>query len=286
MRHVNLRHVKKLIPKRRGPSHKGEHGVLVIIGGSSRYSGAPALAGLSALRSGVDLAIVCSPEETAKIIRGYSPDLIVISLPCTDLDKNSVNLIVQELQKATAVAIGPGLGTSPHTKEAVRELLIKMPEIPAVIDADALKILAESKDLLRKNFVLTPHAGEFKILTGEELGEDVKERAEAVERFSKEMGCTVVLKGHVDIIAGDGKVYANKTGNPGMTVGGTGDVLTGVIGSFLAQGLRPLDASLVGTFVVGRAGDLCLAEKGYWFTATDVVGKIPYILKKIWQGSR
>lgn len=289
MKYVTAAFVRKHLPlSRPKEAHKGDFGRLLVVGGSSRYTGAPALVALAALRAGVDLSIVCAPAETAKLISSYSPDLITVKLPCEDLEEKVLPLIEEELKKSTAVVIGPGLGVKTETQEAVRELLKRMgeSEVPVLVDADGLKAVAAEKSLARRNLVLTPHAGEFEILSGKPLPRGLEERVEAVRSFSKELGCVVLLKSHVDIIAGDGKVMLNRTGNPGMTVGGTGDVLAGIVGGFLAQGVGAFEAAAAGAYVNGMAGDLCLREKGYWFVASDLLEKIPEVLVKIWRGSR
>jgi NAD(P)H-hydrate epimerase len=290
MKYVTRSLVKRWLPLDRPPeAHKGDFGRLLVIGGSSKYTGAPALVGLAALKAGVDLVTICAPRETAMVVSTFSPDLITVKLPCTDLELEVLVEVLNEAKSADAVVMGPGLGRSEKTYSAVLELLKNFDQmgLPVLLDADGLKAAASQKSLLRNpKLVLTPHAGEFEILTGKPLPKELKERAEAVSSASKELGCTILLKSHVDIIAGGGQVLLNRTGNPGMTVGGTGDVLAGIVGAFLAQGVEPVRAAACGAYINGAAGDLCLKEKGYWFTATDVIEKIPEVLTKIWRGSR
>jgi NAD(P)H-hydrate epimerase len=279
--------VRAVLPKRKPESHKGDFGRLLIVGGGSRYVGAPALVGLAALRSGVDLAIIAAPEKTAWTINSFSPDLITIKLPCRDLEPSALLEILNEMERSTAVVVGPGLGTLAKTRDAVielaRTLREKHPTLPVLFDADGLKALASERGLVQgMPWVMTPHAGEFKILTGSDLTSDIRERAEHVKLAAQELGCVILLKGHVDIIASAaGDLKLNYTGNPGMTVGGTGDVLSGIVGAFLAQGTDPFRAAVAGAWVCGRAGDLCLREKGYEFIASDLIEKSPEVFKEV-----
>ncbi|MEM4201913.1 MAG: NAD(P)H-hydrate dehydratase [Candidatus Hadarchaeum sp.] len=284
---VDRKYVRTAIPERRAEAHKGDFGRLLVVGGSSRYVGAPTLVGLAALRCGVDLAIIAAPEKTAWTINSLSPDLITIKLRCHDLEPSAVPDISQELKNSTAVVIGPGLGARPETLEAVTKLARLLrdehPKLPALFDADAFKALANETGLLNNMpWVMTPHAGEFKTLTGQILPAELNGRIKLVSKAAQELGCVILLKGHVDIIASaKGELKLNYTGNPGMTVGGTGDVLSGIVGAFLSQGVDPFRAAAAGAWVCGRAGDLCLRESGYEFLASDVINKIPEVFKEV-----
>jgi len=279
--------VRAMLPKRKPESHKGDFGKLLIVGGGSRYVGAPALVGLAALRSGVDLAIIAAPEKTAWTINSFSPDLITVKLPCRDLESSALSELLSELERSTAVVVGPGLGTLAKTRDAVielaRTLREKHPTLPVLFDADGLKALASERGLAQgMPWVMTPHAGEFRILMGAELPSDIQGRIEQVKSAAKGLGCTVLLKAHVDIIASAaGDLKLNYTGNPGMTVGGTGDVLSGIVGAFLSQGIDPFRAAVAGAWVCGRAGDLCLRDKGYEFVASDLIEKLSEVFKEV-----
>jgi len=283
--YVSKKDVSAVLPKRRREAHKGDYGRLLVVGGGSRYVGAPALVGLAALRSGVDLAIIAAPERAAWAINSFSPDLITIKLPCRDLEPSAIPELRNELKLSNAVVVGPGLGTLAKTHDAVIELARTLreehPSLPALFDADGLKALASERGLPKgMSWVLTPHAKEFERLTGTDLPSDIKGRAQQVKAAAGELGCTILLKSWVDVIASqEGKVALNRTGNPGMTVGGTGDVLAGIVGTFLAQGVEPFKAAVAGAWACGRAGDLCLREKGYWFLASDLLEKLPEIFK-------
>ncbi len=271
---------------RKKNSHKGQNGRLLIIGGGSKYSGAPGLAGLAALRSGVDLVTVAVPGEASQVVSSFSPDLITHSLEGDNFRKSDVEEIENFVKRSGAVLLGPGLGKKPETRDGVLKLLDLLieeySEKPVLLDADGLKIASNRQDLLGEgNFVLTPHSGEFEIVTGTTLPDDFQGRIRRVEEMAIEMNSHIVLKGHLDICANpDGNHLINDTGNPGMTVGGTGDVLAGVIGSYISRSSNLFEACAAGTFITGLAGDICEEDLGYGFTATDVKDKIPYALKE------
>ncbi len=268
------------VKPRPAESHKGDSGRLLVIGGSETYSGAPALTALAALCAGVDLAYVAAPSETAYAISSMSPDLITLKLEGDRLNMENLSAVRSNLAKATAVAIGPGLGIHKESVEAVNEI-IKLAEknhIPTLLDADGLKAFAQSKHRLAMPAVLTPHTGEYQILTGQSLPESPENRADPVRSTALSLNTVVLLKSHVDIISDGLRVKFNFTGNPGMTVGGTGDVLSGIVAAFLAQGADPFEAAVAGAFVNGAAGDFVRAEKGYHMVATDLLAWIPKVL--------
>ena len=272
--------VAVMVKPRPPESHKGDFGRLLIIGGSEIFSGAPALVALAALRVGVDLTYIAAPHRTAYTISAMSPNLITLKLEGDHLTPRDLPIIGRYLNRATALVVGPGLGLHKETMEAVNEI-IKMAEerrVPTLLDADGLKAFAESKRRVETPLVLTPHAGEYKILTGEELPRDLRGRAESVRRTAQDMDATILLKSHVDIISDGVRIKFNQTGNPGMTVGGTGDVLSGIVGAFLSQGADPFEASVAGAFINGAAGDFAKAEKGYHMVATDLIEWIPKVI--------
>jgi NAD(P)H-hydrate epimerase len=270
------------VRKSRAPtSHKGDFGRVVVVGGSEVFVGAPALAGLSALQTGVDLVYVAAPQKAAYTISSYSPDLITIKLKGENLSKTDIPIIRPYVEKATAVIVGPGLGLKEETVEAVKSLLILIEKLnkPLVLDADGLKIFGRLKRNLKIEGVLTPHAGEFEIVTGEKPKSNIRERGDQVKEFAKRFNATILLKGNIDIISDGKKVKFNLTGNPGMTVGGTGDTLTGIVGGLLAQGATPFNASVAGAFINGAAGDLIYSKKGYHILPSDIIKKIPNIIE-------
>jgi NAD(P)H-hydrate epimerase len=279
--------VRAVITKRGPESHKGDFGRVLVVGGGSRYVGAPALVGLAALRSGVDLAVIVAPERTAWAINTLSPDLITVKLHTDDIEPSDLLDISEELKRSTAVVVGPGLGSLLKTHDAVMKIAYELRKnhqtLPALFDADALKALASNRSLLNgMPWVVTPHAEEFKILMGYDLPKNLRGRVEMVKRAAQETGCVFLLKGNVDIVASPhGSTKLNYTGNPGMTVGGTGDVLSGIVGAFLSQGVEPFEAAAAGAWICGRAGDLCRREMGYEFLASDVIDKLPNVFKEV-----
>lgn len=271
----------EIIPKTREPqSHKGDFGRLLIIGGSETFSGAPALVALAALRTGVDLAYVAAPERTAYAISSFSPDLITLKLSGEHFTPQNVGQLKGMITKATAIVAGPGLGTHRDSFKAVEELLKVLEELrkPTLLDADALKAFSSIKRRVDFPFVVTPHSGEFEAVSGRKPSVELHARIEDVKSLAKEIGSVVLLKGHTDIISDGERVKLNLTGNPGMTVGGTGDVLSGIVGGFMAQGVDPFKAAVAGAFINGAAGDFVYREKGFHMTPTDLIEFIPRVI--------
>jgi NAD(P)H-hydrate epimerase len=261
-------------------AHKGMFGRLLVVGGSNTFSGAPALASLAALRTGVDIATVAAPEKTAQAISSMSPALITLKLKGKHLSPNNLPAFKEELESASAVVLGPGLGLHSETKDAVQEIVELLEEkgTPLLLDADGLKAFAGFKRKLACPLVLTPHAREYEILTGNKLPKGMEEKAEDVQRTARKLGATILLKGPVDIVSDGTEVKFNFTGNAGMTVGGTGDVLSGVVGGLLAMGTDPFCAAVAGAFINGAAGDFVAVEKGYHMLPTDLLEWIPHVM--------
>lgn len=270
-----------LVTKPRLPeSHKGDFGRLLVVGGSETYSGAPTLVALAALRAGVDLAYVAAPEETARAISSLSPDLITIKLEGKHLKIKNISSLKKHIEVVDAVVLGPGLGLHAETREAVKAVVEAVEDAgkPLLLDADGLKAFASFKRKLKVPLVLTPHAGEYAILTGHKTPENLKDRVSELQKTAAELGAILLLKGAVDVVSDGGRFKLNFTGNAGMTVGGTGDVLSGVVGAFLAQDVDPFEAAVAGAFVNGAAGDFVFAEKGFHMVATDLLDWIPRVL--------
>jgi NAD(P)H-hydrate epimerase len=255
-------------------TRKGLNGSLLIVGGGP-YAGAPALAAFGAQAVGVDLAVVAAPSSCSNIVASYSPNFIVRPLEGDLLSPGNVEAVAELSRDADAVLVGPGLGREPETVKAVRSLLSKLKR-PVVIDADGLSALAQGKPMpFTVPAVLTPHSGEFTRLGGsEELD------GEAVSAIARKLKATVLLKRPVDIISDGERVKLNRTGNPAMSHGGTGDVLAGLVGGLLAKGLEPFDAARLGAYISGLAGDDAFDNVGYSLTATDVVACVPRVLIK------
>jgi len=257
-------------------SHKGENGRVLVVGGSENYVGAPALAAMAALRSGIDICVVAAPEKVAWQINSYSPDIITRKINGDFLNWDNVNEIVKLAETFDCVLIGNGLGTEPGTMDFVREAVERI-SIPLVIDADAIKALAGKKI---SNSIITPHAREFEIWTGESLPKELDDKARVAQMFAKNKS-VVLLKGPIDIIASEDELKFNKTGNPGMTIGGTGDVLAGITAGFLAQTKDLFNSAYYAAYLNGKIGDYLLKKKGIGFTASDIISLIPEFRRKI-----
>jgi NAD(P)H-hydrate epimerase len=268
-----------LYPIPKATSHKGENGRLLVIAGGP-YTGAPALVAFGAMGIGIDLVHVATPALAATVVASYSPTFIVHPLVGHRLLREDLRQVLELASRADAVAIGPGLGDVEGTLEAIREIVRSL-RLPTVIDADAIKaVAADPKVLAGKRTVLTPHAREFKDLTGKVLPEAPEERAGIVRESAKALGATILLKGHVDIVSDGANVKFNYTGNPGMTTGGTGDVLCGVTAGLIAKGMAPYDAARLAAFTNGAAGDLAFEEKSYGLTSLDVANHLGRVLAK------
>lgn len=274
-----------LLPSRKKDSHKGDSGRLLVIGGGP-YSGAPAFTGMAAMRSGIDLVFVATPEPAATPVSIYSPNLIVKSLQGNVLSAAHVEPLLRMSADFDAVAIGPGLGDARETVLAVQKFVSKCRK-PMIVDADAIGACGSRPNVLRgRTVVLTPHAGEFKQLTGKSPStEDTDRRADMVKEAAARLKATIVLKGPVDVVSDGTYVKLNRTGNEAMTVGGTGDVLTGLVAGLVAQRATPFAAARMAAFATGLAGDLAFEEKSFGLLATDVIDKIPIVLRRYLLGA-
>ena len=266
-----------LPPARNARSHKGDNGRVLVIGGGA-FTGAPALSALAALRAGADWVTVAAPRSVAGAIAGFSPDLIVHSLSGTHLARDDIDTVNALVRKHDVTVIGMGLGRETETAEAVSEIIRSNPDARFVIDADALHALAMPVQAGGMPPIITPHAGEFRMLGGV-VSADLDERCEQVMDFSARNRVVTLLKGDIDVISDGSAVRINQTGNPGMTVGGTGDVLAGVTGAIFANA-SALAAASAGALIVGTAGDLACVEYGYGLLATDVIECIPDAMRR------
>lgn len=268
--------------------HKGDYGHLLVIAGSQGKAGAAVMAARGALRSGAGLVTISAPASIVSILQQQAFEAMCI--PAGESIDGTIGMGVEgEILKATATmaacAIGPGLTIHYETVQVVRNLVQSI-EIPMVIDADGLNALAGSADVLRRTkapVIVTPHPGEMARLAGIAVREVQQDRIAVARRFASKYGVTVVLKGAGTVIATPkGDAFLNTTGNPGMATGGTGDVLTGVIGSLLAQGYHPQEAACIGVFIHGLAGDRAAEEKGEaGMIAGDVIENLPDAIQSI-----
>lgn len=280
IRRLNHELVLSLLPDRNPWGHKGNFGKLLLLCGSRGYTGAAFFAAMGALRSGAGLVFLGVPESIYGIEAVKLNEPVIFPLPDAGgrLSADAVPEILARLPQMDAVLVGPGLGQSEGTLAAVRAVLEKA-ECPVVMDADGINVLSAHRDLLRGRkspTILTPHDGEFARLGGV-IGED---RMAAAAALAEELGCTVLLKGHETCITDGTDGYLNPTGNPGMAVGGSGDVLAGVITALLGAGLPPLEAAACGAWLHGASGDRCAAELGqYGMLPTDMLSALPRLMK-------
>jgi len=266
--------------QRRADAHKGDFGRLLVVGGSEVFSGAPALVSLAALRTGVDLVYLAAPQKVAQTISSMSPDLITIKLDCKNLKPSNVEEIKPYLSMVDAIVVGPGAGLKSETMDFIKDFIEEIEKAgkPLVLDADAIKAFAKIKRPLKVPLILTPHIGEYAILTGEKVPEELDERVSAIQKTAKQLNAVLLVKSKIDVICDSEHVKLNFSGNSGMTVGGTGDVLSGIVGGVLAMKTGAFQAAVAGAFVNGAAGDFVVNERGYHITASDLIDWIPRIL--------
>ena len=253
-------------------AHKGDFGRVLVVGGGP-YTGAPALAAQSALRAGADLATVLAPDPVADQIQGYSEDLIVDSLPGETVAPKHLTAIQEAASATDVLVLGPGLGDDPDTRSAVGAVL-ETYSGRVVLDADALDAVKTAE--IEASCICTPHRGEFTDLGGT-AATDREGWATAAKDLAADLEQTVLLKGPADVITDGERTRINRTGNPGMTVGGTGDVLAGVTGAMFAR-LDPVPAAALGAYLTGTAGDLATTNRDGGLLASDLLETLPAAL--------
>jgi len=274
--------VSGYFPKRNPDAHKGTYGHLLVVAGSIGKSGAAALAGRAALRSGVGLCTVATAVSQQPIVAGFSMEVMTEALPETaaqSISFKAKDRVLELGSQRDAVALGPGLSLDPESQALARALVAEL-DRPMVVDADALSALAGHLDLLDlapAPRVLTPHPGEMARMLGTSIALVQADRIETVREFCVRHRVHLVLKGARSVLGSpDGRVFINHTGNPGMATGGSGDVLTGMIGAFLARRFDPLVALQAGCVLHGLAGDLAAADRGEeGLIASDIIEAIP-----------
>lgn len=281
--------VQSVLPNRPTDSNKGTFGRVLTVGGSLGMGGAGSLTATSALRTGAGLAYLATPRSMANF--AHAEEIVVRPLPETtaqSISKEALKEVADMLDTISSVVIGPGLSQNHDTVSFVLDLL-DLVNKPCVLDADALNALSASPKSLPKpahNFVITPHPKELSRLTGKSVEELLKDRVAAAIDAAREFQCVVVFKGAYSLVANwEGQVYINPTGNSGMATAGAGDVLSGIIGGFMAQGLSPFDAACAGVYVHGRAGDLVAANIGQaGIISGDIRSAIPLAISNIIAG--
>ena len=279
MKYMNHETIRTLLPVRRRDTHKGDYGKLLLLCGSRGFTGAAALAAMGALRTGAGLVYLAVPESIYAIEAVKLTEPVVLPLPDFDgkLCAASVPKIAGLLPKMDAVLFGSGSGLGEGTEE-VLEFLLKNCECPLILDADGITLAAKHKDILRGRCfptILTPHDGEFARLSPPDMP-----RVEQTMALAKELGVILLRKGYRTLITDGESCWENRTGNPGLATGGSGDVLAGVILSLLGQGVPPLEAAAGGAWLHGAAADLAAERLGeYGMLPGDVVEELPRLLK-------
>jgi NAD(P)H-hydrate epimerase len=284
--------VRPLFPPRELDAHKGRFGHLLVVAGSLGKTGAAVLAGRAALRSGVGLCTIAAPASQQPVVAAQAPEYMTEALPETaarSLSLESRDRILELARRMDAVALGPGLSLDPEAQELARVLIRELDQ-PMVVDADALSALAGHLDLLRHAAgprALTPHPGEMARLLGVTIEAVQADRIELTRAFARAHGAAIALKGAHTVIAGpDGHVAINPTGNPGMAKGGSGDVLTGIVGALLAREIGPAAALQAGCYVHGLAADVAVRERGeYGMLASDIIEGVPAALRALAEGA-
>ena len=268
---IDPAYLRPRLLRRADESHKGDYGHLLVVAGCQTMPGAAVLATGAALRSGCGLVTLHSTERALQAVVVRDPSAMLSEDPCACFSRMPVSM-----ERYSAVAVGPGLGRSPETKEALLALLKTAGErrLPVVVDADALNLLSEVPDWLDHlpmGAVLTPHLGELRRLLP---WSDVEERDRLVQSLCASTGCTLVMKGfYTKVFTPAGDCLVNTTGNPGLAKGGSGDVLTGLLGGFLARGYASADAAALAVWLHGRAGDILTQERtAEAYSSSDLVG--------------
>lgn len=280
-------HISK-IPQRRPDSHKGDYGRVLVVAGSIGKTGAAFLASQGALFAGSGLVTCAVPESLNEIMEIKLTE--VMTLPLAETGDKSLSLKAEEgildfSRDCDVVIIGPGLGKNAETRILVKEL-IKLIECPIVLDADGINAIEGQLDVFKKRktkkTILTPHPGEMARLLGKKIDDVQKDRLNIAKEAARLTGSIVCLKGHRTIVADpDGVAYTNETGNSGMATGGTGDVLTGMIGSFIGQGVDDFSAAVAAVYLHGLAGDIAAEKKGQFaMVATDLLTYLPEAFKR------
>ena len=272
--------VSALLPPRDPMAHKGDFGKLLLLCGSRGYTGAAYFAAMGALRAGAGLVFLGVPESIYVIEAVKLNEAVVFPLPDKQgiLSAEAIPQILQRLPDMDAVVVGPGLGQSEDTFQ-ITAAVLQNAGCPVILDADGINLVSGHKDLLRgrdKPTILTPHEGEFLRLWGP-VGKD---RMASAATAARELNSILLLKGHETCITDGYAEYRNPTGNPGMAVGGSGDVLAGIIAGLIGQGLSPLEAAACGAWLHGRAGDVCAQKLGqYGMLPSDMLQVLPRLLK-------
>lgn len=275
--------LSKIYPPRPEWAHKGNYGSVLVVCGSKLYTGAATLAAVSALRGGADLVTVCAPQRAADAAAHFLPALMTFPLKGDALSGRNVADILDtaHVRRVNSAVIGCGLGRKITTFAAIYKLISKL-TIPMVLDADALRAIAQKPDVVfGKQVILTPHAGELAILLGQsQLSADFDARLVAAKQAAHKYHAVVLLKGHIDIVTDGATTITNNTGTPLMTKGGFGDTLAGIVGALLARGVGLLEAAHAGAYINGKAGEMAAARRSEGLVASDIFDYIPRVIEE------
>ena len=272
--------IKGFMPARNKYSRKGDNGKVLVVGGSYVYHGAPVLSSLAALRIGTDLVYTAVPKNNVQATRAISPDLIVIPLADAKLTRGSVNKLLGQIPKdLDSATIGMGLAI--QDIEALKILVKSLLNRDVRLSLDASALVKSILPLIKgKNVVVTPHSGEFYRLFGEELPSEKKNHVKFIEKVAKKYSVTILLKGQTDIISDGKRTFQNsKTESSAMTVGGTGDVLSGIISGLLARNRNSLESAAIAAYLNGLCGKYVQKEIGIHMVASDLINALPYVAK-------
>ena len=271
--------VKKYIPPRNLNSRKGDNGKVLVVGGSYMYHGAPILSSLAALRTGADLVYTAVPKVNAQASRAISPDLIVIPLADSKLTRGSVNKLLGQIPVGIdSAAIGMVLAV--ENIEALKLLIKSLIERDVRLSLDASALRKEILPIIKgKNVVVTPHSGEFERIFGEKIPSNKKTRISTLEKLAKKNSITILLKGQDDIITDGVMTLINAKKTPAMTVGGTGDVLSGIVASMLSRNRNVLESTASAAFLNGQAGKIIQKQFGTHMIASDLIDVLPLVAK-------
>lgn len=270
--------MKALLPQRKSDSHKGDYGRVAILGGSPGMAGSIYMASLSAMRTGTGLAYILAPRSISNILQIKANEQIINEIKCENFyySNDILKQILENLQDKSCLVLGPGMGNGKNLNKLIGKI-IKNTDIDMVIDADGLNALSEDLSILkyRDNIVLTPHLGEFSRLTGLTISEIKQDKVNIAKKFAKKNNIILVLKSNQTIVTDGSRIYINDIGNPGMATAGVGDVLTGVIASFMKK-LEPYQASKLGVYVHSLAADIASYKLGEdSMIATDIIDNLP-----------
>lgn len=248
-------------------------GSVLVVGGSQRFTNTPAIVAMGALRAGSEVVDVAAPEPSSRSARTFALNIISTPLIGDRITPDHVVSLWESAEWADALVVGPGVTRHEETRNALANFLADVTK-PTVIDADAIRVVRDNPDIVERNWVITPHVGEFRELTGERPTDDMEQRMLLVEQYTAEFDCTIVLKGPVDVITSGGQTTTVETGNRYMTRGGTGDILAGVTAALLARHDDPFESAAAAAWINGKAGDRAVNRHGAGFLLEEMAQEI------------